>query len=182
MILVFGVAGSGKSTQSQLLVDKTGRTWISMGQLFRDKMAKEMAEYIKTGKLVSDEVTMGLLEQELKEQLPDHKIILDGFPRRVGQAKWLIKNLPLLGDSIEAAVHLVAKEQTVKDRMIARGRSDDSVQAITKRFEEFRNEVEPTLKYIADQDIPVLEIDGEQLPEEINKHIYNTLVNIGVKP
>lgn len=181
MILVFGVAGSGKSTQSQLLVDKSDRIWISMGQLFRDKMAKEMAEYIKTGKLVSDEVTMGLLKKELNEQLPDHKIILDGFPRRIGQAKWLIQNLPQMGDAIEAAIHLVANEETVKQRMFDRGRSDDSLQAITKRFEEFRNEVEPTLEYIANQNIPVLEINGEQLPEEIHENIYSSLVKIGVK-
>lgn len=180
MILVFGVAGSGKSTQSQLLVNKTGRIWISMGQLFRDKMADEMAEYIKTGKLVSDEVTMKLLEQELKEQLPNNKIILDGFPRRVGQAQWLINNLPDLGDTIEVAIHLVANEETVINRMLSRGRSDDSKEAIQKRFEEFRNEVEPTLKYISDQNIPVLEIDGEQSPDEIHNNIYQTLLKIGI--
>ena len=92
MILVVGLAGSGKSTQCQML-EETGRfEWLSVGQLLRTKIKDpEHKAIIDSGDVLGDETVLPLVEEYLREHSrgQTRELILDGFPRSLSQAKWL---------------------------------------------------------------------------------------------
>lgn len=176
MIIVVGVAGSGKSTQSRMLAEHEGWCWISMGQLLRNKLTGELADEMNSGKLLDDTKVTQILKDELTTQIPKCKVILDGFPRRVIQATWLIEAISELGDSVEAVVHLQAKEEVVLDRLLQRGRPDDKPDAINERFLEYEQDIKPLLDLFAKNGVPIVEVNGEQ-----NQHIVQAAIRTGLE-
>ena len=90
MIILVGVAGSGKSTQSKLLCDYSSLQKLSVGELLRNNLSDDHKQDMLAGKVLADKEVIGYLEKELNERGDDPELILDGFPRSVGQANWLI--------------------------------------------------------------------------------------------
>src|SRR3989344_2671870 len=136
MISFIGITGSGKSTQAEILGKRLGCPVISTG--------KEAAD----GKLIDDQVTINLLEEELKKAGADKKeVILDGSPRSLDQARWLISRFKSGEFKFTAFIHLNASERVVRQRLLARGRYDDTNSSIAKRFDEYHKKVEPVLNY-----------------------------------
>lgn len=181
MILVVGVAGSGKSTQSELLADNSGWVWLSMGQILRSAITGETADVMKTGKLIDDAQTQNILLAELNKYMPEKKVILDGFPRRPAQAQWLIETLANMDDSIEAVVHLNAHENVVLERLLSRGRQDDHKDAINERFEEYEKQIKPLLDMLVGHNVITVKVDGEKSPHEVHAQIMEGLEKAGVK-
>lgn len=124
-MVLFGAPGSGKGTQSKLLVEKMGYEHISTGDLFRAaiKNSTELGilakSYMDKGNLVPDDVTVGLVREKLSA-LKGKKFILDGFPRNVSQAESLKKILGDLKMSLDCAVFVDVPESLLLERLTGR--------------------------------------------------------------
>lgn len=171
MIIVVGVAGSGKSTQSRMLAEVEGWRWISMGELLRAALQGDLREEMNSGKLLDDTTVQSILTQELAKDVPQRNVILDGFPRRVVQAEWLLDAVDRMGGAIDAIVHLSAHEPIVLERLLRRGRPDDKPEAINERFLEYEHDIKPLLELFATHGVPIVEVNGEQHPDEVQNDV-----------
>ena len=96
MIILMGLAGSGKSTQGQKLAAATGRVWLSAGQILRD--SGQFDEILSRGELVDDMLTVEIMAQAMARVVREGKnVILDGFPRDKEQASWMAENIAEVG-------------------------------------------------------------------------------------
>ena len=144
-----------------MLSEKLGVPHISTGDLFRAHVEKatelglEAKRYMDAGELVPDGVTNAMVHQRLVE--PDARVgfLLDGFPRTVAQADALNVCLSDNGSKLDAVLELEVSERVVMERLLGRGRNDDSEEVIHRRFEVFRNETAPLLEYYGDRLVTV---------------------------
>jgi adenylate kinase len=171
MILVFGPPGSGKSVQGQLLAARHDWRWLSTGQLLRDAHDSEVMHMMQSGKSIDNRVVYRILIQALENAHNVERIVLDGFPRDIEQARWLIAALPDHDRSLKAVVHLQVPYEEVVRRLKIRGRFDDHDETIRKRFFEYEGQVDEMLGYFKDEHIPIFEISGMGDPEEIHHQI-----------
>src|SRR5215469_6008662 len=91
MIILMGVAGAGKSMQGKLLADEHGYAWISTGEILRVLVTGQRRQEMLEGKLLSDEEMIKILDKVLELIDTTREFVLDGFPRTVVQADWLIR-------------------------------------------------------------------------------------------
>ncbi|NCS83089.1 AAA family ATPase, partial [Candidatus Saccharibacteria bacterium] len=97
MILFFGPSGAGKSVQGQFLAARQGWRWLSAGQLLRDTRDQEVLRSQHEGKLVTSDKVNQIISDALNRATNIDQIILDGFPRMLDQAKWLVDSRPMHG-------------------------------------------------------------------------------------
>lgn len=181
LIIVIGVAGSGKSTQAQLLAKTSGFSWISMGQLLRDHITGEYKEEMLAGKVLDQQVVTDVLKPYLGlEKSEDEGIVLDGYPRGTQQAEWLVELHQSGQINIDAIVHLKAQKPVVKARLLERGRQDDNEPAIAERFNEFENTIKPIINEFDSHGIRVVTINGEQPIDKVQLEIVEKLITEGV--
>jgi adenylate kinase len=170
-----GVAGAGKSVQGKLLADDLGYIWLSTGEFLRMHISGERRKEMLAGKLLDDEEIISILDKFLIDTGHDEACVLDGFPRTVVQAKWLL-NQHMQGDvKLRAIVHLVASKETVMQRLLSRGRQDDTQQAINQRFAEYERETLPIVELFNEANISVIEIDGERSIDDIHQDIMTRI-------
>ncbi len=161
MILFFGPAGAGKSVQGQMLAARHGWRWISAGQLLRDTHDLEILQTINSGSMI-DSGRMNIIVGEALSRAGDiDHLILDGFPREMSQAKWLVESIPNHQRSISLAIVLEVPREELEKRLSLRGRPDDQPDAIEKRLQVYRQEIYPILTYLTEENIPIAHIDGE---------------------
>jgi adenylate kinase len=160
-IIIVGPPGAGKGTQAAVLSDELGLVHISTGDLFRAHVEDETAlgrrvkDYLNTGALVPDEVTNAMVAQRLTEDVCRIGFLLDGFPRTVAQAKALEDLLRGRDCDIDAVLELDAPEDEVVERLLARGRDDDTEDVIRHRQRLYRKETAPLLDFYADRLVTV---------------------------
>jgi adenylate kinase len=189
-LLLLGPPGAGKGTQAQLLVDRLGVPQISTGDMLRAAVAagSEVGErakaFMEAGKLVPDEVVIGVAEQRLGQ--PDAKkgFILDGFPRTAAQADALDKLLPNLGVSLECCVLLQVDEEELVKRLLKRaeieGRADDNERTIRTRMQVYKESTAPLIAYYRARGV-LREVDGEGGVSEVAKRLEQALASAGVR-
>lgn len=175
MILFFGPAGSGKSAQAQMLVDDSGWTWLSMGQLLRDTTDPEVHEFQQKGVLVPIEKTNQVLGEALDKSASVNKLILDGYPRQLDQTQWLLESCKSRDLPIELAVHFDVNMEELLKRMELRGRDDDTPESISKRLSIYHKEIDPILSFLADNNVKVIHINGVGGFEEIHDRVMKEL-------
>ncbi len=180
MIISFlGLAGSGKSTQADLVAQKTGYDHISVGQLLRETHEQHLMEYMKIGKLINPTVVNGLLQEKL-DQLQartDHKgVILDGYPRQMAQADWLIEHKDDYDLKIVVVID-VSPEEAVK-RLLARKRLDDNAEAIKSRVAIYKQETEKVIDHLKEQGVFILRVNGEGSIDETHKQVWESIKNV----
>lgn len=180
MILFIGVAGAGKSVQGQYLSDLMGFPWISTGELLRMHISGEKRHRMLEGELLTDEELYEVVEPVLKSALKG-EVILDGFPRTEPQAEWLYDYAKKNNAPISCVIHIDADEDVVIDRLIKRGRPDDTKDAIQKRFSEYRKVTLPILEYFEDLGIPCPIVDGNGTEEEVQEKIKELVQKVGIK-
>lgn len=176
MIIFMGLAGSGKSTMGHFLSAHLHCPWISTGNLLRQKMdAKTQAEMLR-GEIVSDEQTLEVLSEELRRiGAHDHQFVLDGSPRTMRQAKWLVQKAQDGELKITAVIHLKINQDAAKQRLLARRRPDDHDQAIAERFREYDEAILPILRYLKDEGCKVYEINADRPPHQVESDVAKVL-------
>lgn len=175
MIILTGVAGSGKSMQGRLLADREALPWLSTGEFLRMLISGDERRDMLAGKLLDDEEIISLVQKIFNVVGVEEEFVMDGFPRTSGQADWLLSQAKYGQLDITAVIHLTASKEVVLKRLLGRGRQDDTEEAITERFKEYEEGIKPILKQFKAADIPVCDIDGEQEPEVIHQQILKAL-------
>jgi adenylate kinase len=173
MIIFMGLAGSGKSTQGQLLAAHLHCPWISTGNLLRESNTDSaVRKKMLKGEIIDDQTTLSVIEAELTRIDASHdQCILDGSPRTLHQAQWLVDKAKKGELKITAIIHLQASKGTAKKRLLARHRPDDNEPAIAERFAEYEKVIKPIVEYLRSEGFKVHDINGEVSPE-------NTALNI----
>lgn len=171
MIIIMGVAGAGKSVQGRWLADEVGLPWLSTGEFLRmlvtGKRRKEMLE----GKLLDDSEVISLADKIFHMIDMKEEFILDGFPRTRKQSEWLIAQHKAGLINISMVLHIEASEEVVAQRLLERGRLDDTEEAISKRFKEYKKVTLPIIKHFEAKKVRVCHVDGESTPEEVHASI-----------
>ena len=185
-IILFGPPGAGKGTQAKYLVKKLSGFQISTGDMLRDEIkndseiGKKIINDMDNGKFVSDEIVNNLIKDLVFDPQKKNKLIFDGYPRSLSQAK----NLDLLLDSSSQKINFifflnVNKDTIVKrieKRKILEKRSDDDLDTIIKRFDTYMETTRPVLDFYS-KNQNFHEIDGTQEIEEITSKI-DTFINV----
>jgi adenylate kinase len=160
-IVIVGPPGAGKGTQAAVLSNELGLVHISTGDLFRahvegkTELGRKVKDYLDSGALVPDEVTNEMVSQRLTEDVCRTGFLLDGFPRTVAQAKALEDLLRGRDCGIDTVLELDAPEDEVVERLMARGRDDDTEDVIRHRQQLYRKETAPLLEFYADRLVTV---------------------------
>jgi len=178
MIVFFGPAGAGKSVQGQMLAARNGWRWLSAGQMLRDTRDIELLKQMQTGQLVDPEKVNELMGEAIKRAENIDRVILDGFPREMSQAKWLIENKTHHGRDIQLVIVLEVPKSELLKRLEVRGRIDDTPDAIDERLRVYRTEMYPILTYLTERDVNIVHIDGvgsvgqvhDRIMEELEAH------------
>lgn len=175
MILLMGIAGSGKGTQAKLITDKHGYHLITMGDVLRMYVTGEQRERMLKGELLSDEEVTAIIDKVLGTIPADEEMILDGYPRTIPQAEWLMEQSKAGRFQLDKAFHLVASREAVKQRLLGRARVDDQEAAIEKRFDEYERATAPLLDWLQQNGVQVIDINAERSVEDVNKDIDSYL-------
>lgn len=178
MILLFGPTGAGKSMQGQMLAVRMGWKWLSTGQMLRDSNDPEVIHILKSGDLVSNELTYEVFDKAVQEANAEHypKIIVDGFPRTKTQAEWLSHYLRRINRSIKLVVVLEVPETEIMKRLELRGRMEDTPDTIAKRMKIYRQKMYPVLGIFAQDGIKIVHLDGTGTAGEVHDRLYAEVV------
>lgn len=187
-IILFGPPGAGKGTQAEKIIQHFELPHLSTGNIFRSniknqtELGKKVKSILDAGELVPDETVVALVADELDKEKYSDGVILDGFPRTVGQAKALDEYLSKKGEQIDAFITLNVPEPELVKRILSRGqgRSDDTPEMVKNRLEVYRNETAPVLNHYRKKDV-VHEIDGvgdideifERIKEAVSEHLHS---------
>jgi adenylate kinase len=188
-LILFGPPGSGKGTQAAKLVEKYNLVHISTGDLFRYEMGNntplglEAKRYMNEGKLVPDEVTIGMLKNKVLAHPEAKGFIFDGFPRTIPQSEALDHLMEELNQEIASLIALEVNDEEIVQRLLNRGktsgRADDTdEEVIRKRMTVYRQETTPVFEYYGHQQKSISlngmgQVDEifDSLCSEIDKHL-----------
>jgi adenylate kinase len=177
-MMIIGPQGAGKGTQAARITAELGIPHVSTGDLFRANIADgtELGtlakSYMDDGKLVPDEVTQQMVADRLSRPDAQNGFLLDGFPRNTRQADWLSAELAHHHTPIHKVILLTAPDDVLIERMLDRGRADDTVEAIRQRLDIFHAETLPLVEYYGEK---VLKIDGYGTVDEVHDRIVRAL-------
>ena len=179
-IILFGPPGAGKGTQSKYLIQKLHSFQISTGDLLREEIknytdiGKAIIDDMNDGKFVSDEVVNKLVEKHIHDPKKKNKLIFDGYPRTLSQAKNLEALLKSSNQIIELILYLNVNKETILKRLekrkILENRSDDDTHTIVSRYEKYMETTKPVLNFYS-KNPTFKEIDGSLEIAEITRKI-----------
>lgn len=172
MIILFGLAGSGKGTQGKAISEFFGWRWLSVGEAIRQAGGYE--EIINKGGLIPDEDVIKLMDKQIsKAEDEGFDVVLDGYPRDVHQAEYMMKTMP---DKISGAIILEVPKEELYQRLSLRGRDDDKENdAIERRFEVFEQNIGSILPLLEAKGIPIARIDGVGKIEEVTARLVEVI-------
>ena len=186
-IVIFGPPGAGKGTQSNLIVKKFKLHQLSTGELLRreikDKtnLGTQISSIISAGNLVSDQIVGNLIEKYISNKIYNSRLIFDGYPRNLNQAKNLDSLLEKHDQKIDIVLKLSVKLETIKKRILERKilekRIDDNEEVAIKRFETYENNIKPVIDFYKQSNLLKV-INGEASIIEINSEISALIESI----
>ena len=185
-IIIFGPPGAGKGTQSKYLVNKLNAFQISTGDLLRDEInknseiGKSIINDMNDGKFVSDNVVNKIIKNLISDPQKKNRLIFDGYPRSLSQAKNLNLLLEESNQKIDLILFLNVDKETIikrlEKRKIIENRSDDDSETILKRYDTYMKTTKPVLNFYSSNP-NFREIDGSLEIDEITRKI-DTFVNV----
>ena len=186
-LVIFGAPGSGKGTQSDLLVAKYGFRHISTGDVLRaeikqgTELGRTAQQFIDKGQLIPDELMIEILASVYDSLCPCEGVIFDGFPRTIPQAEALKKMLAQRGTEVSAVLQLEVPEEMLTERLLNRGKTsglaDDNAETIRKRLEVYHSQTAPLAAwYTAEGKLHA--IKGYGALEEINAALCGVIDNV----
>ena len=186
-LVIFGAPGSGKGTQSDLLVAKYGFRHISTGDVLRAEikqgtdLGRTAQQFIDKGQLIPDELMIEILASVYDSLCPCEGVIFDGFPRTIPQAEALKKMLAQRGTEVSAVLQLEVPEEMLTERLLNRGktsgRADDNAETIRKRLEVYHAQTAPLAAWYAAEG-KLHAIKGYGALEEINAALCEVIDNV----
>lgn len=175
MILLMGVAGAGKSMQGRMLADEHGYAWVSTGEILRVLVTGKRRQEMLQGKLLNDIEVVELIDKVFDLINTQEEFVLDGFPRTVPQADWLIRQCKKGRFELTAVINLKASQEAVIKRLMSRGRPDDTEEAIGERFAEYEAVTKPIIEHLKEEGITVHDINADQSPRQVHDDILEVL-------
>ena len=186
-LVIFGPPGAGKGTQSSFIAKKFNLFQLSTGEILREeiknntKLGKEISSIISSGNLVSNEIVSDLITQYVSNEIYKNRLIFDGYPRNLNQAKNLDRLLKKYKQKIDIVIKLSVSLDTVKKRILERRnlekRSDDSEDIAIKRYNTYEKSTEPVIEYYKKMNLLKV-IDGERSIDQINREIGDIIALI----
>ena len=180
-IVVLGRQGAGKGTQCARLVEEYGVVHVSTGDMLRAAVAAEtelgqQADAImKAGELVPDEVMNGIVAERLAEpDVMERGVLLDGYPRTPNQADTLKALFDSQGVDLTAALNIDVPLEEVTERMMARGREDDTVESIQRRLDLYEEQTAPLIEWFSARGLLVV-VNGLGAEDEVFSRVQGAL-------
>ena len=177
-LIIFGPPGAGKGTQSNFIAKKYNLFQLSTGEILREQIKKKtdlgtkISPVINSGSFVSDEIVSELIEKVIKDKQYNNRIIFDGYPRSLIQARNLDNLLDKYKQKIDIVLKLSVSLETIKkrisERLILEKRPDDSEQIAIKRYKTYEKSTEPVIEYYEKLNLLKI-IYGEGSIDQINK-------------
>lgn len=168
-LILFGPPAAGKGTQAKRLVAERGYIQLSTGDMLRaarasgSELGQRVARIMDEGGLVSDEIVIALIAEQLDAQAGAPGFIFDGFPRTVGQAEALDGLLASRGSRVDRVVRLLVDDEALIERVTARfareGRKDDNPETFVRRLEKYYEDTAPLVPIYAERGI-LKQVDG----------------------
>ena len=185
-IILFGPPGAGKGTQAKYLVAKLNSFQISTGDMLRNEIqndteiGKMIINDMNEGKFISDEIVNKLIKSVVQDPQKKNKLIFDGYPRTLSQAKNLDSLLEKSNQKIDFIIFLNVNKDTIIERIekrkILENRSDDDLNTILKRYDIYMETTKPVLEYYSKKP-NFEEIDGTQEIDQITGKI-DSFINL----
>ena len=181
-IILFGPPGAGKGTQAKYLVKKLSNFQISTGDILREEIknnseiGQKIINAMNDGRFVSDDIVNELLEKQVFDPKKKNKLIFDGYPRSINQAKNLDLLLHTSNQKIDFVFFLNVNKETIikriQKRKILERRSDDELDTILKRYDTYMKTTKPVLDFYS-KNSNFHEIDGSDEIDQITNKIDN---------
>ena len=186
-LIIFGPPGAGKGTQSKYIANKYNLYQLSTGELLRNEiknkteLGSKISSIINSGELVSDEIVSNLIEKFISNNNYKNKIIFDGYPRTLSQAKNLDNLLNKYKQKIDIVLKLSVNLETVKKRILERqtqeNRADDNEGIAIKRYRTYEKSSDPVINYYKQSNLLKV-VNGEAGISEINSEISDLIDTI----
>lgn len=183
-LILFGPPAAGKGTQAKRLVEERGFVQLSTGDMLRaarasgSELGEKVAKIMDEGGLVSDEIVIALIDEQLEVQAGAPGFIFDGFPRTVGQADALDRLLESRGNAVNRVVRILVDDDKLLARVTKRfeeqGRKDDNPETFSKRLEKYYEDTAPLVPIYAERGI-LVEVDGMGTIEAVAADIDTAL-------
>lgn len=177
-LLFIGPPGAGKGTQAAKVAARLGIPHISTGEMFRDHVARgtdlgrQVEAIMAAGDYVPDEITVAMLAERIAQDDARDGFILDGFPRTAAQVAALDE---LLGeDGLDKVVVFDVDEDELVERLLARGRADDTEETVRARFQIYLDQTQPLID-LYDQRGLTVHVNGVGDVDEVTERVLATL-------
>lgn len=177
--VILGRQGSGKGTQCELFEAETGIIHISTGDMLRQaaeaetEVGKQAKALMDAGKLLGDDIMGDLVKERLSQaDIKENGVILDGFPRTPVQAEALLEILEALGIHLQMTINIEVDSEQVIERMLLRGRDDDTKEAIEVRLKLYEEQTAPLIDWFQARGL-LQNIDGTGTPEEVFQRLLD---------
>ena len=199
--MLFGPPGAGKGTQAEIIVEMTGKPQISTGDMLRSAVSQgtelglEAREYMEAGKLVPDQVIIGLIEDRLSEPDASNGVLFDGFPRTIPQAEALSEIT-----EVSAVISIEVPDEDIVDRIVGRRmdpetgeiyhvsfkppppelsnrlvqRKDDNEETVRMRLAAYHNQTKPLGDWYGNMGI-LSTVDGTGTIQEVSQSVANAV-------
>ena len=183
-LIIFGPPGAGKGTQADFIVNKFSLYKLSTGEVLRNEinnkteLGEKISSIINSGSFVSDDIVKKLVENFISNEEYKDKLIFDGYPRNLIQAKTLDKLLIKYVQKLDLFLKLSVSLETIKKRILERQtlekRADDYEDIAIKRYNTYEKSTEPVIEYYKNLNLLKV-VDGERSIDQINKEISDII-------